>query len=131
MAQQQKALILLSKDAGKLTLSSRPIPTPGPGEILIKNMAVALNPIDAFIEKLGIIVQDFPAVLGCDGAGVIEQVGEGVTGWSVGDRVHAFLPPHSHATDTHYKCQILSGRGQTELRLHHLPGIHDQQREAH
>jgi NADPH:quinone reductase-like Zn-dependent oxidoreductase len=93
MAQTQKALLLLAKDAGKFVLGTRAVPAPGAGEVLVKNTAVALNPIDAYIEHFGMFVDSFPAPSGFDGAGVIHEIGEGVTGWSVGDRV--CVVPHA------------------------------------
>ncbi|KZV65095.1 GroES-like protein [Peniophora sp. CONT] len=85
----QKALILHSKDAGKFELGTRPIPSPGPGEVLIKVYSAALNPVDEYIQSIGYIVEHygFPAVPGSDGAGTIEAIGEGVTGFEKGDRV--------------------------------------------
>ncbi|GLB40684.1 putative alcohol dehydrogenase GroES-like domain [Lyophyllum shimeji] len=82
----QQALLLESKQ-GKFVVGSRPIPKPGPGEILVKLRATALNPVDWKIQKYGIFITEFPAVLGTDGAGEVEQVGEGVTNFSKGDRV--------------------------------------------
>ncbi|KAI0029093.1 GroES-like protein [Vararia minispora EC-137] len=85
----QKALLLCSKDAGRFILGTRPIPRPGAGQVLVKNIAVALNPADFYIQKLAIFVDeyDFPAVAGCDGAGTIADLGEGVRGWRVGDKI--------------------------------------------
>ncbi|MFZ4604782.1 MAG: quinone oxidoreductase family protein [Caulobacter sp.] len=62
-----------------------PIPTPGPGEILIRQEAVGLNFIDTY-QRTGLYPVPFPAVLGLEGAGVIEAVGEGVTRFVPGDR---------------------------------------------
>jgi NADPH:quinone reductase-like Zn-dependent oxidoreductase len=88
MTRVQKALILHTKDAGKFEVGTRPIPTPGRGQLLIKILSAALNPIDILIEKSGFIVSDYgmPAVPGSDGAGVVEEVGEGVEGWKIGDK---------------------------------------------
>ncbi|KZV75111.1 GroES-like protein [Peniophora sp. CONT] len=85
----QKALLLHSKDAGKYEVGTRPIPSPGAGQVLIKVCAAALNPIDNYILSSGFIVEHygFPAVPGSDGAGIIEAIGEGVTGIEKGDRV--------------------------------------------
>jgi NADPH:quinone reductase-like Zn-dependent oxidoreductase len=63
---------------------------PGAGEVLIKNHAVALQPLDAkmLIAGYGPAASlQYPAVLGTSGAGVIEELGEGVTSFKVGDRV--------------------------------------------
>ncbi|VDC02990.1 unnamed protein product [Peniophora sp. CBMAI 1063] len=84
----QKALILHSKDAGEYVIGTRPIPSPGPGQVLVKVHSAALNPVDN-LQFFGPIVQwyGYPAVPGSDGAGTIEEVGEGVTGFEKGDRV--------------------------------------------
>ncbi|KAG5720977.1 Zinc-type alcohol dehydrogenase-like protein C2E1P3.01 [Termitomyces sp. T112] len=84
----QKALLLESKQ-GKFVVGSRDIPKPGPGELLVKVLATGLNPVDWKIQKYGIFVTEFPAVLGTDLAGTVEVVGEGVTSFKKGDRVFA------------------------------------------
>ena len=86
MSQLQKALYLVAKQ-GSFALKSAPIPRPGPGEILIKQAAVGLNPIDAKIQSLGFFLKEYPAILGLDLAGTVEEVGEGVTNVKKGDRV--------------------------------------------
>jgi NADPH2:quinone reductase len=63
-----------------------PEPRPGPGEILIRQEAVGLNFIDTY-HRSGLYPMSLPAVLGTEGAGVVEAVGEGVTRFSAGDRV--------------------------------------------
>ncbi|KZP01963.1 GroES-like protein [Athelia psychrophila] len=83
---QQKALFLLEK-FGDFAVRSTSIPTPGPGELLVKNGAVALNPVDWKIQKYGFAVETFPAIIGFDLAGTVEAVGEGVTAFQKGDRV--------------------------------------------
>lgn len=62
-----------------------PIPTPGPGEILIRHEAIGLNFIDTY-QRTGLYPVKFPAVLGLEGAGIVEAVGEGVTRFVPGDR---------------------------------------------
>ena len=83
---EQKALYLTSKQ-GPFEVSAAPIPKPGPGEVLYKVQAAALNPVDWKIAAFGFLVEKFPAVLGGDGAGIVEEVGEGVTNLKKGDRV--------------------------------------------
>ena len=63
-----------------------PEPSPGPGEILIRQEAVGLNFIDTY-HRSGLYPMKLPAVLGTEGAGLVEAVGEGVTRLSPGDRV--------------------------------------------
>lgn len=68
-----------------LKLADRPQPAPGPGEILIRQTAIGLNFIDTYFRG-GLYPMTLPAVLGSEGAGEVEAVGEGVTRFKVGDR---------------------------------------------
>jgi len=83
-----KALLIPSKGA-EYDLGTRPIPVPGSRQVLVKNLAVALNPVDNYIQQRYIFAErlDYPAVTGADGAGEIVELGDGVTGWSTGDKV--------------------------------------------
>jgi NADPH:quinone reductase-like Zn-dependent oxidoreductase len=63
-----------------------PDPQAGPGEVLIRIRASALNHLDVWIRK-GLPSVPKPRILGADGAGVIEALGPGVTGFDLGDRV--------------------------------------------
>ncbi|MER8182017.1 NADP-dependent oxidoreductase [Kitasatospora sp. NPDC094015] len=66
----------------------RPVPVPGPGQLQIAVRAAGVNPIDWKIRR-GLTGKglDLPAVLGVEAAGVVEAVGEGATGFAVGDHV--------------------------------------------
>lgn len=86
MATQQKALWLKSKQ-GSFEVGDKDIPKPGPGEILVKIHATALNPVDWKIQASGRFYDKYPAVLGLDSAGTVEEVGEGVSIFKQGDRV--------------------------------------------
>jgi NADPH:quinone reductase-like Zn-dependent oxidoreductase len=72
-------------------------PKPGPGEVLLRVHAVSLNPID-WKMRSGSAKDRFPltlpAILGRDLAGLVLELGEGVTGFKEGDRVFAV----AHAT---------------------------------
>ena len=60
---------------------------PGPGQARLRQTAAGLNYIDTY-QRTGLYpIASFPAVLGMEGAGVVEAVGEGVTEVDVGDRV--------------------------------------------
>ena len=61
-------------------------PTPAPGEVLIRLRAAALNHIDIWVRQ-GQPSVPKPRILGSDGAGVVEALGEGVDGFSPGQRV--------------------------------------------
>src|SRR4029077_161004 len=65
-----------------------PQPSPGPGEVLVKVGAVAVNPIDTYIRG-GIVAMPlrFPFIIGCDLAGHGVASGPGVQRYKEGDRV--------------------------------------------
>ncbi|KAG1905559.1 chaperonin 10-like protein [Suillus fuscotomentosus] len=84
MSPQQKALVLPRKQGG-FELSSRSIPNPGAGELLVKIQSAALNPFDYKITNTD--YTHYPAVLGMDIAGIVEELGEGVHNFRRGDRV--------------------------------------------
>ncbi|OCB90536.1 GroES-like protein [Sanghuangporus baumii] len=69
------------------TLQTFPVPSPGPGEVLIQNVAVASNPKDW---KVPLLIENYSAIEGNDVAGYIAKVGEGVTEYKGGERVAAF-----------------------------------------
>jgi NADPH:quinone reductase-like Zn-dependent oxidoreductase len=70
---------------GTLSVRELPVPKPGAGEVLIKVRAAGVNPVDWKIAG-GRVGQ----VAGTDVAGVIDTLGEGVTGWKVGEPVLGF-----------------------------------------
>jgi NADPH:quinone reductase len=80
-------------DASVLKIVTLPIPEPGPGQVRVKVAAATVNAADIGIRLGGVIAMPDavgpPYVLGMDLAGVIDAVGQGVTGWAAGDRVMA------------------------------------------
>jgi NADPH:quinone reductase-like Zn-dependent oxidoreductase len=71
----------------KLHLEEIPDPKPGKGEVLVRIACAAFNRRDVFITQNlypGIVL---PRTLGSDGAGTVEQIGEGVTGFEAGTPV--------------------------------------------
>jgi NADPH:quinone reductase-like Zn-dependent oxidoreductase len=69
-----------------LVLEEVPDPVARPGEVLVRIRASALNHLDVWVRK-GLPSVPKPRILGADGAGVVEALGEGVTGFSLGDPV--------------------------------------------
>jgi NADPH2:quinone reductase len=71
-----------------------PAPTPGAGEVLVRVHASSVNPVDAGIAA-GMVAQmfeyEFPVTIGRDYAGVVEQIGAGVTRYGPGDEVFGFV----------------------------------------
>jgi NADPH2:quinone reductase len=71
---------------------------PGPGEARIRHTAVGLNFIDVYHRRGLYPLDGLPAVIGMEGAGVVEAVGPGVTEVAAGDRVaYASPPPGAYA----------------------------------
>lgn len=83
-------------DPQVLQLADAPLPMPGVGAVRIKVAAAGVNPAD-YKWRQGMFRETVPVplphVLGYDVAGTIDEIGEGVEGFSVGDRVGAMLSP--------------------------------------
>ncbi|KAG9105594.1 hypothetical protein FRC07_009162, partial [Ceratobasidium sp. 392] len=82
----QKAFLLHSKQ-GMLEVGTRPIPTPQKKQVLVKVTSAAINPADWIVADYGFVADQFPAVLGTDGVGIIESVGPDVVGFKKGDKI--------------------------------------------
>jgi NADPH2:quinone reductase len=72
-----------------LRLEDVPTPQPGTGQVLVRMHTVGVNPVETYIRagKYARLPQ-LPYTPGNDGAGVVEQVGAGVTEFKPGDRVY-------------------------------------------
>ena len=72
-------------EGGTLAVRELPVPKPGAGEVLIKVRAAGVNPVDwkAAGTRMG-------QVPGTDVSGVIDTLGDGVSGWKVGEQVLGF-----------------------------------------
>ena len=88
-----KALALEAFDVPPAVIDT-PEPVAGPGEVLVRIRASSVNAFDVGVAA-GAMKQympyEFPVVLGGDVAGTIESIGEGVEGFSVGDRVFGMM----------------------------------------
>ena len=69
-----------------LTYVELPTPTPGPRQVLLRTEAIGVNFIDTYF-RTGMYPHALPFILGCEVCGVVEALGEDVTGFSVGQRV--------------------------------------------
>src|SRR5204862_227125 len=95
-ARDQERVLAVEADArarGRLSVDvlvrvdeDAPDPEPGPGDVLVRLRAASLNHLDVWVRK-GLPSVPKPRILGADGAGVIESVGDGVEGLAPGDRV--------------------------------------------
>jgi NADPH:quinone reductase-like Zn-dependent oxidoreductase len=82
-------------DSGVLVYEEAERPAAGAGQVVVKVAASAFNPLDVAL-RAGFVRETFPVTFphipNFDVAGVITEVGDGVSGWSTGDAVVAFLP---------------------------------------
>ena len=74
---------------GVMKLMEVPQPRPGPGQVLVRIHTTGVNPVETYI-RAGTYARkpDLPFTPGNDGAGVVEEVGEGVAAFRPGDRVY-------------------------------------------
>jgi NADPH2:quinone reductase len=79
-----------------LRLEERDPGDPGPGNVRIRVAASGVNFIDVYF-RTGLYPVPLPFVMGLEGAGAVERVGEGVSAWSPGDRVAWAGVPGSYA----------------------------------
>ncbi len=85
-----KALIVEEK-GGALILKEMPKPEPGPGEVLLRVKACAVDQFDLKIKSGQVPHAEFPLILGHEIAGEVAGLGPGVSGWQVGQRVTSTL----------------------------------------
>src|SRR5436853_6913165 len=93
--------IRFAKTGGPEVLEWQPVDVgkPGPGQVRLKHSAVGLNYIDTY-QRSGLYPMPLPSGLGSEAAGVIEEVGTGISGLKAGDRVayaRGPLGPYSQA----------------------------------
>jgi NADPH:quinone reductase-like Zn-dependent oxidoreductase len=109
---------------GDISLGEVPVPVAGSGEVLLKVKAAALNRLDLWVTEgwrgLKLV---FPHIMGCDGSGIVAEIGPGVSGFAPGDRV-AVNPTRSCG-----KCgYCLSGRDNLcdhfAIFGEHIPGFY-------
>jgi NADPH:quinone reductase-like Zn-dependent oxidoreductase len=114
-----------------LELAEVPRPTPIPTEVLVRARAAGVNPVDWKTRTRGGFVGEPPFTVGWDVAGVVEEVGYGVTTLSVGDRVFG-MPrfPHEAAAYAEYVtspsrqlARIPDGLGDVEAGALPLAGL--------
>ena len=96
MTQARMKAVLLHGygDVSRLSYEDAPMPVPAAGEVLVKTIAVSINPIDWKLRRGDLkemIPLAFPAILGRDLSGEVVAVGEGVIGLTAGDRVFGLV----------------------------------------
>lgn len=99
-----------------------PVPDPAAGEVRLRHTAVGVNFADTY-HRGGVshpwIVPPCPVVIGFEGVGIVQGVGDGVTGFKTGDRVAYGIPPLGSYSEV---------RNYPADKLLHLPdGLDDRQ----
>ncbi|KAK4496401.1 hypothetical protein PRZ48_012381 [Zasmidium cellare] len=107
---------LIRSDTGKATLQPRPLPTLKPDYLLVRTVAIALNPTDwTTLDAPGLP----GSVVGCDYSGVVEAVGADCKNrWSEGDRVAGFAhgrTDSNHETGAFARFIIVKGALQLKI----------------
>lgn len=87
MASPKNQAAWLIKADMPLEVGDAPMPTPGPGEIIVQNAAVAMNGVDNWMSEAGVFVKQWPAIIGNDIAGIVYALGPDVERFKKGDRV--------------------------------------------
>jgi NADPH:quinone reductase len=90
-----RAITIDSPDAAPVLREDLPTPTPAANEVLVRVHASSVNPVDnsiaaGMLAGMG-LEHDYPVILGRDYAGLVEQVGAGVSGYHPGDQVYGIL----------------------------------------
>ena len=101
MTQQMMKAVLLHGygDVNRLSYEDVSLPVPATGEVLVKTIAVSINPIDWKLRRGDLkemMPLKLPTILGRDLSGEVVALGEGVTDLKIGDRVFG-LVNHSYA----------------------------------
>lgn len=84
--QQQAIVVNEPSDASGLVPAEIPVPAPGPGQLLVKIAATGVNFIETY-QRSGVYAVDYPFTPGTEFSGVVQQIGDGVQNYKVGDRV--------------------------------------------
>ncbi|HTB33289.1 MAG TPA: alcohol dehydrogenase catalytic domain-containing protein, partial [bacterium] len=95
-------------DPSVMQLEEVPVPSPGPGQVLVRVHAAGVNPVETYV-RAGTYARKpaLPFTPGGDAAGVVQALGAGAAQFKVGDRVYAF-GSHSGA----YAQQLVAAEGQ-------------------
>jgi NADPH:quinone reductase-like Zn-dependent oxidoreductase len=80
-------------------------PKARPGHVLIRVLASGVNRLESYLREGSVVALDFPHILGSDAVGTIAEIGEGVTGFALGERV---IPMPGYPRDPHDAAQPIS-----------------------
>lgn len=94
--------IRLSRTGGPevLFLEDVPLPEPKPGQVRVRHTAIGVNFIDTY-HRSGLYPVPLPTGLGLEAAGIVDALGEGVSGFKIGDRVAYCTGPIGAYAEAH------------------------------
>lgn len=94
IGEKRMKAVMLTGAGGTELLELQEVPDPvleGGQDVLVRLHAAGLNPVDYKLRRVGGFYPNrLPLILGCDGAGVVEAIGDAVTRFDVGDEVYFF-----------------------------------------
>ncbi len=98
-----------------------PRPVPVAGELLVRVAAAGIGPWDALIrEGKSKVSPRPPLTLGSDFSGVVEEIGQGVTGFKMGDEVYGVTNPQFCGANAHYALALAKMTAHKPARLSHV-----------
>lgn len=100
-----KAIVQTGNGQARDVLEERELPMPeaGPGDLLVRIQACAMNPVDTKFRAGRPLPESGFRVLGWDACGQVEALGEGVTGFAVGDQVYYAGQTDRHGCNAEYQ----------------------------
>ncbi|KAL8751843.1 MAG: hypothetical protein Q9184_005932 [Pyrenodesmia sp. 2 TL-2023] len=75
MTETMKGVIIEGVGAPYKVVEDLEVPEPGEGQVLVKSIATAINPVETGMSSTGLLIKSFPIVLGCDSSGIVTKVG--------------------------------------------------------
>ena len=112
-----KAAWLTAAQVKPFKVDGAPMPVPESGKVVIRNRAVAINPVDWAMQAMGIAIttQTYPFIEGHDAAGEITAVGSAVKDFKIGDRVVAMLNASGNQNLSDAAFQLFSSAAENSI----------------
>ena len=102
MDEMPKAIVIRNYgDSDVMDIEDIAMPVPGRDEIRIRQTSIGVNFHDVYVRSGLYKTLPLPGILGCEAAGIVEELGEGVEGFDVGDRVAYVTGPPYGAYASH------------------------------
>jgi NADPH:quinone reductase-like Zn-dependent oxidoreductase len=105
----------------RIVVEDMPRAVAGAGELLVRVAAAGIGPWDALIrEGKSKVSPRPPLTLGSDFSGVVEEIGQGVTGFKMGDEVYGVTNPQFCGANAHYALVLAKMTAHKPARLSHV-----------